>query len=936
MKTAFLVVLLTLLLSGVMPLVLDNQPVLAAGTIVIRADGSIDPPTAPISTDDGFTYTATDDIYGQLVVDRDGIVLDGGGHSLQGTGSGNGISIIDRTNVTVKNIHVENFECGVHIVASSYNNISGNNIAGNGYGIALEQNSSQNIIRGNALTSNSNAGVLVDFSSHNIICYNSFIGNAQQACTHASVNSWNDDYPFGGNYWSDYTGVDDRSALPQDLTGSDGIGDVAYVIDPGSSDEYPLMDPAPVKEWVYGVSRTLPLNVVFVGFEEEAVNTDTIDTNIKKSCRFRYGYHDLVYDFDVTYHSADPSYYDALMAFVLENSATGNTSALDAAALQVQKETGTKMSIFTTQTGRAINATAVEEWFVANPLRADSEPGYCFYVMNFTGLDPAHPGSKHWYSVTEVDTEANRPRDFWRLDWDNALNPDVGFPYACFTSQSRVFFIDPSAHQWYLAWASTWWGLPESGPKYAYYDADLCEFLEANDASTGPGRTALAYYLAGWIEDGLVNLLAPSLYPNADVFGAGSVSVQTLILNNASDFGYDNEAMAWIADPTLYEEAIADLVPWMDVEVVVRFEDLADHPQLEAVFDAAVLHKTDGWTYYDGMQIWHALHSIREYYFDLTAADLVMNGYVYLEKDMSMHVYGGEYTGLGGSRQILVMQELSRYFENDGVTPKAGLGRTLIHEAGHNFGFPHTFTSTAYAGDFSFDVMGYYPYAYYFTQFRKDAFTRLVVDFRLAALQEELDRASTVYERTTPDETIEASLNEVSLQMGGSIQAYEELRFLEAYSKVIQTEDALAYLENLVLEHLVAAPPGIPDTDPGPPDDTRTRRCFIATAAYGTPMADEVRSLRQFRDRYLLKTATGRAAVDTYYRISPPAAEFIRVHPGLKPAVRLGLMPVVAISAIAVRPDGAEEVATAGSLLLASAAAVAWLTNRRGKGLMHA
>lgn len=929
MKTAFPAILLTLLLSSVMPLVLDTQPALAAGTILIRADGSIDPPTAPISTDDSFTYTATDDIYGQLVVERDGVVLDGRGYSLQGSGSGNGISMSDRTNVTVKNIRIENFECGIHLAASSHNNISGNNIAVNSYGIALEQNSSHNIIRGNALTSNSNTGIMVDFSSHNIIYYNSFIDNAQQAHSHASVNSWNDDYPFGGNYWSDYTEVDDKSGPNQDVSGIDGIGDGPYVIAGTSRDEYPLMGPAPVREWAYGVSRIFHLNIVFVGFGEETVDTDTIDANINKSCRFRYGYYDLVYDLDVTYHFADSSYYEALRTFALDNSAAGNTSALDAAALQVQKETGTKMSIFTTQTGRAVNATAVEEWFVANPFRADLEPGYWFYVMNFTGLDPAHPGSKHWYSVTEVDIEANRRRDFWRLDWDNALNPDVGFPYACFTSQSRAFFIDPSAHQWYLAWARTWWGLAKSGPKYGYYDADLGGFLTANDVGTSAGRTALAYYLAGWIEDGLVNLLAPRLYPAVDVFGAESVSIQTLVLNNASGFGYDNESMTWIAEPTLYEEAIAELVPWMDVEVVVTFEDVADHPQLGGIFEAAVIQKQDGWTYYDGMQIWRQLQSVRGSYFDLTAADLVINAYVYLEKDMSMHVYGGEYTGLGGSRQILVMQEVSRYFEHDGMTPKAGLGRTLIHEAGHNFGFPHTFTATAYAGDFAFDVMGYYPYSYCFTQFRKDTFRRLVVDFRLVALQEKLDKVLTVSERTIPDETLDASLSEVSLQMGGTIEAYEELRFLEAYSKVVQAEDSMAYLENLVLEHLIAAPPGMPDTDPGPSDDTRTRRCFIATAAYGTPMAEEVRILREFRDRYLVNTATGRAAVDAYYRISPPLAEFISGHPGLTPAVRLGLMPVVAISAIAIRPDGAQETATAGSLLLASVAAVAWLTRGR-------
>jgi parallel beta-helix repeat protein len=101
-----------------------------------------------------------------------------------------------------------------------------------------------NIISGNEIAKNKEFGVGIAESSDNIFYHNNFTDNpCQVTCGRRSINIWDDGYPSGGNYWSDYTGVDLFGGPYQNMTGGDGIGDTPYIIDANNQDRYPLMAP---------------------------------------------------------------------------------------------------------------------------------------------------------------------------------------------------------------------------------------------------------------------------------------------------------------------------------------------------------------------------------------------------------------------------------------------------------------------------------------------------------------------------------------------------------------------------------------------------------------------------------------------------------------------------------------------------------------------
>ncbi|MBI5000070.1 MAG: right-handed parallel beta-helix repeat-containing protein [Euryarchaeota archaeon] len=157
------------------------------------------------------------------------------------TGAGQ-VILANCTNVVVENHNVSKGTVGIELGFSTSNIITNNTAFSNDEDGIYVCNSSSNTIVNNTASSNNQYGIYLDGTSSNTIYHNNIIDNFIQAFDNG-MNSWDNGYPSGGNFWSNYTGVDVMSGPNQNVPGADGIGDTPFIIDADSRDNYPLMAP---------------------------------------------------------------------------------------------------------------------------------------------------------------------------------------------------------------------------------------------------------------------------------------------------------------------------------------------------------------------------------------------------------------------------------------------------------------------------------------------------------------------------------------------------------------------------------------------------------------------------------------------------------------------------------------------------------------------
>lgn len=298
----------------------------AESTVYIRADGTVEGTDKILR--DGNLYTFTDNIYSPIVVEKDDVVIDGEGYTLQGNGSGYGIQLIHRSHVTIRNMTITKFDTGIHAFGSRNNNISANYIAYNeGNGISLD--SGVNTLFGNTITNNGANGVLLYFSNYNTIRgnnitenkrgidiygsqYNSMSGNS--VTNNSMVGLWffgsHYNYLLGNNITDNEKSIDfqmdslgntiyynnfvnnellladvgsvnkwDNGTVGNywsDYKGNDwdgnGIGNTPYIINKNNRDNYPMMEPVG--------AHMASITIFNAGtWEEEKYNVDVVSNS---------------------------------------------------------------------------------------------------------------------------------------------------------------------------------------------------------------------------------------------------------------------------------------------------------------------------------------------------------------------------------------------------------------------------------------------------------------------------------------------------------------------------------------------------------------------------------------------------------------------------------------------------------------------------------
>jgi len=208
-----------------------------------------------------------------------------------------GIDMSFTSNQEILDNVILNNGLGMYLNSSSDSNIIANKIVGNVDGIGLRDSANNNITEnlienshgapggagmwlwranctGNRIVGNTIIGSTLygigfsQWASNNLIHHNNFIDNTVQIYLddNTTTNTWDDGYPSGGNYWSDYSGNDFFRGANQDINGSDGIGDTTYVIDESNVDSYPLkgqMGPTTVAGSNVAVFPTVDVGLIF-------------------------------------------------------------------------------------------------------------------------------------------------------------------------------------------------------------------------------------------------------------------------------------------------------------------------------------------------------------------------------------------------------------------------------------------------------------------------------------------------------------------------------------------------------------------------------------------------------------------------------------------------------------------------------------------------
>ena len=278
--------------------------------------------------------------------------------------------------------------------------VSDSVITNNDRGIALYK-SSNNTISYNTITNNSDVAIYLSESNDNKFYHNNFIDNPTHVINYPSTftNTWDDGYPSGGNYWSDYSGTDDDS---------DGIGDASFIIDENNRDNYPLIANYGIPIAAFTYSPQSPVDV------DQSINFDAAHSNdvdgsiVSYYWSFGDGY--TTYGETVTHSYSSASVYTVSLTVTDNNGTTDTSTTILTVKVPNQSPVADAGGLYTGTVNEAISFDG------GNPY--DSDGSIVSYKWDFgdgktsTNQNPTHTYNQDGtYTITLVVTDNDGATD---------------------------------------------------------------------------------------------------------------------------------------------------------------------------------------------------------------------------------------------------------------------------------------------------------------------------------------------------------------------------------------------------------------------------------------------------------------------------------------------------------------------------------------------
>ncbi|MCK5264983.1 MAG: hypothetical protein KAR03_05195, partial [Candidatus Thorarchaeota archaeon] len=386
------------------------------------------------------------------------------------------------------------------------------------------------------------------------------------------------------------------------------------------------------------IERNWTAHIIVVNYDEALI--DEADLLIGMPTEKNYATSDVLITYNIEYEVfyADAEYISDLTQVVMENSVNGSDTGTyldETALLYQQSHEDEPQRIFYPRAGRVIDGYAVEDWLEANPYVAPPSLGYTLYMVNFSSLDTVGHGLEHWYDYHPIDPDTGEEQDWFRLEWDNALNPDVTMDYADFGGRYNTFVVDPSAHQWYLKWCRIWWSASIS-TEYDFWTLDLEDKVASLNLGSQAGIDALNVYLRECIWDPINQLLFPYQHQPASYVQSGLL--RALVICMDVDEGTSVDSLRWVTDAEMQKAHLEELYPFISWEARVDFLDIDEYPTWNTTFWDYATVEPDGTTVVDGLAMFTEIRdNMRPLYIDEDSDDIEVFGVIFIKKNMEMH-----------------------------------------------------------------------------------------------------------------------------------------------------------------------------------------------------------------------------------------------------------------------------------------------------------